>query len=159
MLPRVYIPAPCNQTTFNQAVFPCRGARFPMKVQASQQVELQPVNMEGASGCKVRWLLGEREGAPTFAMRQFEVEPGGYTPRHQHDYEHEIYVLDGEGVVVHGNTEHPLRPGDVVLVAPNDVHQFRNTGEKPLKFLCLIPNSATGKQVTVVPECGLEPAK
>jgi hypothetical protein len=25
-----------------------------------------------------------------------------------------------------------------------------------MKFLCLIPNSATDKQVTVVPECGLE---
>jgi quercetin dioxygenase-like cupin family protein len=129
-----------------------------MKVQPSQHVELQPVNMEGASGCQVRWLLGERDGAPNFAMRQFELAPGGYTPRHFHDYEHEVYVLEGQGTVIEGDTEHPLRPGDVVLVSPNDVHQFRNTGETPLRFLCLIPNSATSKQVTVVPECGLEPA-
>ncbi len=129
-----------------------------MKVQSSQQVELQPVEMEGAAGCKVRWLLGERDGAPNFAMRQFEVAPGGHTPRHHHDYEHEIYVLEGHGTVAHGEQEHPLKPGDVVLIAPGDVHQFRNTGEEPLRFLCLIPNSATGKQVTVVPECGVEPA-
>jgi hypothetical protein len=25
-----------------------------------------------------------------------------------------------------------------------------------MRFLCLIPNSATGRAVTVVPECGLE---
>ena len=45
---------------------------------------------------------------------------------------------------------------DVVLITPDEVHQFKNTGDVPLQFLCLIPNSATGKQVTVVPECGVE---
>ena len=128
-----------------------------MKVQNSQQVERQAVNMEGASGCHVRWLVGERDGAPNFAMRQFEVEPGGFTPRHFHPYEHEVFVLAGEGVVYEGDQPHPIKSGDVVLVSPDEVHQFKNTGEQALKFLCLIPNSATGKQVTVVPECGIEP--
>jgi mannose-6-phosphate isomerase-like protein (cupin superfamily) len=45
----------------------------------------------------------------------------------------------------------------VVFVQPDEIHQFRNTGATPLKFLCLIPNSATGKQVTVAPECGCDP--
>ena len=31
-----------------------------------------------------------------------------------------------------------------------------NTGDRPMKFLCMVPNSATGKQVTVAPECGTE---
>jgi quercetin dioxygenase-like cupin family protein len=105
----------------------------------------------------VRWLIGERQGAPNFAMRQFEIAPGGHTPRHQHDYEHEIYVLEGSGAAVEGDRLHPLQAGDVVYVSPGDIHQFRNTGDVPLKMLCLIPNSATGKQVTVVPECGVEP--
>lgn len=125
-----------------------------MKVNAAEQVPSQTVQMEGANGCSVRWLLGERDGAPTFAMRQFEVAPGGYTPRHSHDYEHEVFILEGSGEVFEGDTPHPLQAGDVVLVKPNEVHQFRNTGPAPLKFLCLIPNSATGKQVTVAPECG-----
>ncbi len=89
-------------------------------------------------------------------MREFEVAPGGHTPKHFHDYEHEVYVLAGSGVVIDDDRERPLRAGDVVFVAPNDVHQFRNTGSEPMRFLCLIPNSATGKNVTVVPECGLE---
>ena len=125
-----------------------------MKVNAAEQVPSQAVQMEGAEGCSVRWLLGERDGAPTFAMRQFEVAPGGYTPRHSHDYEHEVFILEGSGEVFEGDAPHPLQAGDVVLVQPNEVHQFRNTGSSPLKFLCLIPNSATGKQVTVAPECG-----
>ncbi len=125
-----------------------------MKVKHYESVSQQPVDMEGAEGCQVRWLVGEPEGAPNFAMRQFEVGVGGHTPRHSHPYEHEVFVLDGQGVVVEGDQEHPLQQGDVVYVRPDEVHQFRNTGQTPLKFLCLVPNSALGKQVTVQPECG-----
>ena len=127
-----------------------------MKLTHYEQVEKQPVNMEGATGCSVRQLVSERDGAPNFAMRQFEVAAGGHTPRHFHDYEHEVFVLEGAGEVSAGDERFPLRAGDVLLVKPNEVHQFRNTGEQPLKFLCLIPNSATGKNVTVAPECGRE---
>src|SRR5580700_6913608 len=126
-----------------------------MKINNYERVEAQPVQMEGAAGCHVRWLVDERDGAPTFAMREFEVAPGGYTPRHFHDYEHEVFVLEGAGIVMEGAVEHPLRAGDVVLVKPNEIHQFRNTGDRPLKFLCFIPNSATGKSVSVAPECGV----
>ncbi|REK17906.1 MAG: cupin domain-containing protein [Planctomycetota bacterium] len=124
-----------------------------MKVQHYEQVEQAPVTMEGSSGCSVRWLIDEESGAPNFAMRQFEVAPGGYTPKHRHPYEHEVFVLEGQGVVVEGDVEHRLAAGDVVLVAPDEVHQFRNTGDAPLKFLCLVPNSSTGQKVTVAAEC------
>jgi quercetin dioxygenase-like cupin family protein len=112
--------------------------------------------MEGSRGCHVRSLLDERDGTPNFSMRQFEVAPGGYTPRHSHPYEHEVFVLEGEGEVYEGDRPRSLRAGDVVLVKPDEVHQFRNTGAAALKFLCLVPNSATGKKVTVAPECGSE---
>jgi quercetin dioxygenase-like cupin family protein len=127
-----------------------------MKVKHAGEVPQKPVEMEGATGCQIQILVGNDENAPNFVMRQFEVAPGGHTPRHFHDYEHEVYVVEGHGVVIDGDKELPLRQGDVVFVAPDDVHQFKNTGDVPLKFLCLIPNSATGKNVTVVPECGLE---
>lgn len=127
-----------------------------MKVNHSEDVESQPVEMEGAYGCRVRWLVGEADGAPTFAMRHFEVAAGGHTPKHSHPYEHEVFVLEGNGLVLEGDVEHPLKSGDVIFVKPDEVHQFRNTGDRPMKFLCMVPNSATGKSVTVVPECGLE---
>jgi len=127
-----------------------------MKVNHHTEVELKAVEMDGAANTKVRQLLGGNVEAANFAMRMFEIDPGGHTPRHQHDYEHEIYVLEGQGVVYEGDTEHPLKAGDVVYVHPNDVHQFRNSGDTTMKMLCLIPNSATGKQIKVVPECGVE---
>jgi hypothetical protein len=78
-----------------------------MKINHFAEINEKPVEMEGASGCSVRWLVSESDGAPNFAMRRFEVAPGGYTPRHSHPYEHEVYVLEGEGVVYENDRPHP----------------------------------------------------
>ena len=128
-----------------------------MKIQNYEASPQQPVTMEGSVGCKVRWLIGNADQAPNFAMRQFEVMVGGNTPKHFHPYEHEVFVLRGCGQIVENDQTHPIMVGDCIYIAPDEVHQFRNTGDQPLEFLCLIPNSAADKQVTVVPECGLEP--
>lgn len=128
-----------------------------MKVSHYEAVEQKDVEMEGAEGCKVRWLVGKSDGADNFSMRQFEVGVGGFTPRHHHPYEHEVFVLEGQGTVLENDTLHNIKTGDVLYVAPDEVHQFKNTGDTALKFLCLIPNSAMDKPVTQAPECGLEP--
>lgn len=130
-----------------------------MKVQDHRRIRQAPVTMEGAVGCTVRWLVGEEDGAPNFAMRQFEVAPGGHTPRHSHPYEHEVFVLDGTGEVFEGDTAHPLKAGDVVYVAPDEVHQFRNTGATPLRFLCLVPNSSGQKAMPPAECAAVEPAQ
>lgn len=91
----------------------------------------------------MRLLVGRADGAPNFAMRLFEVQPGGHTPLHQHPYEHEILVLQGQGQAVSGDgvTIRPVAGGDVVLVPPHEKHQFRNAGQSVLKFICLVPVS------------------
>ena len=113
-----------------------------MKVVHYEQIESAPVEMQGAAGCRIRSLIGPEDAAPSFSMRQFEVAPGGSTPKHAHGHEHEVFVLEGSGVVLEGEQEHALRPGVVVFVPPNQQHQFRNTGAGPLKFLCLVPHAA-----------------
>lgn len=110
-----------------------------MKVKPLVEHEQTPVTMAGASGAKMRMLVGPLDGAGVFHMRHFEVAPGGYTPHHQHDYEHEILVLKGEGIAVSIAGERQMRAGDVIWVPPNEMHQFRNTTKQPLEFICLIP--------------------
>ena len=127
-----------------------------MKVASAQQVESQQVDMPGARACQVRWLVGKSDGAPNFAMREFEVAPGGYTPRHSHPYEHEIFILEGSGVAVKGDQEHPVSAGDCIYVAPDEVHQFKNTSDAAFKFLCMVPHIPEGTPVTLAPECGVE---
>lgn len=127
-----------------------------MKVVHYEEIPLQDVTMEGALGCRIRQLIGEPDGAPNFAMRQFEVAPGGHTPRHQHPYEHEVFVLSGNGTVLQQDKEFPIGPGSVVFVPAGVVHQFRNTGQEPLKFLCLIPNALRGGAVSCVVACSCD---
>jgi quercetin dioxygenase-like cupin family protein len=86
-------------------------------------------------------LVSKDDGAPTFAMRMFEVQPGGHTPLHRHPHEHEVFVLQGKGVVVHEGKDYPLTPEVVVFVPGGDEHCFKNTGNSTLRFLCLVPLS------------------
>lgn len=99
----------------------------------------KPVEMEGVKDATVREVLTAREGAPNFAMRIFDVQPGGHTPLHSHNYEHEIYVLGGKGEMYTAEGPRALKPGDAILVPANAEHQFRSVGTDPLKFICLIP--------------------
>lgn len=125
-----------------------------MKVVHYEEVESAPVETKGAVGCQIRCLIGEGDGAPSFSMRQFEVAAGGYTPQHSHGHEHEVFVLEGAGVVMLGEREHPLQAGTVVYVPPKAPHQFRNTGTAALKFLCLIPHPLRDMTDPCAAACG-----
>jgi quercetin dioxygenase-like cupin family protein len=99
---------------------------------------------DGAKGVRVRWLIDRGVGAENFAMRLFEMDPGGETPLHRHPWEHEIFFLEGSGVVAGGGVEEVFGPGDVVFIPPNELHQIRGGGRSGVKFLCLIPLPRTG---------------
>jgi quercetin dioxygenase-like cupin family protein len=72
-------------------------------------------------------------------MRRFIVERGGETPLHTHEWEHEVYVLRGQGIVTDGKLKRKLSANTVVYIPPNEKHQFKNVGRSQLIFLCLIP--------------------
>jgi len=109
-----------------------------MLIRHIDEVERRPVDMEGAEDVTMAMMVGRADGAPTFALRQFVVAPGGHTPRHSHDYEHEVFVVSGRGTVLLEGAERPLKAGDVVFVPADEEHQFKAAGE-PLRFLCLVP--------------------
>ena len=127
-----------------------------MKVVHYEHVAANPVEMEGAAGCRIRCLIGPDDAAPSFSMRHFEIAPGGHTPRHTHAHEHEVFILEGTGVVLEGDAPHALRPGTVVFVPPGREHQFRNTGEATLKLLCLIPHPLRDMAGPCAAACGCD---
>ena len=110
-----------------------------MKHAHYSDIKLEVPKEQGIKDVKVRWLISKKDDAQNFAMRLFELQPGGYSPLHQHDWEHEVFILEGSGTLRNKNHEEPLRAGDVVFVKPNEWHQFSNTGKVLLRFLCLIP--------------------
>lgn len=113
-----------------------------MIIEHSEEVEAKKIEVEGVEGVYKQRLLTSEKGAPNFTMRKFTVEKGGFTFFHEHDFEHEVYVLEGEGVARKKDEEIKIKAGDAILVSPGEVHQFVNRGENEFVFLCLIPNDA-----------------
>jgi quercetin dioxygenase-like cupin family protein len=110
-----------------------------MKIAQSLDVPAEPVTAEGAKGVTIRLLITKDDGAPRFAMRLFEIAPGGRTPLHTHANEHEVFVLEGEGTVWRDGNDVPLPPGSAVFVPGEEKHCFKNAGKSVFRFLCLVP--------------------
>lgn len=102
-------------------------------------IEAKEPEEKGTKDTTIRWLITKEDGARNFAMRMFEIKEGGYTPYHRHDWEHEVFVLEGKGILVVDGVENELNEGDVVFIPPNVPHQFKNPSKRNLRFLCLIP--------------------
>ena len=105
-----------------------------------REVQIQEVEEKDAQGVAVRWVISKDDGAKNFFMRVFDVEPGGHTPYHQHAWEHEVFILEGQAIVVTEDGKKSAPAGNVVFVLPEEHHQFRNESDQVMKFICLIPN-------------------
>ena len=106
-----------------------------MKIVHYEDVEADEA--EGDSKLKIRFL--NTEGSETFAVRHCEFEPGGCSPSHSHSWEHEMFVLEGQGVVVGDNETRVIVAGNAISIPAGEKHQVRNTSEKTLRLLCMIP--------------------
>ena len=113
-----------------------------MKIEKSSNIKKSPVVHEGAKDVEIRWLISKEDGAENFAMRMFELQPGGHTPLHTHPHEHEVFIVDGTGTFHCEGEDYEFAPEHVIFVPGNAEHNFKNTGDSTLRFLCLIPASA-----------------
>ena len=99
--------------------------------------ETEPV--KEVEGVFKREVINANDGAPNFCMRVFEVEPGSSTASHSHPWEHEVFILNGKGVLAGEQGSTPIVKGSVIFVAPNEPHCIVNTGNEHLEFICVIP--------------------
>ena len=89
--------------------------------------EAEVVDMDGAKGTVIRHVITENDGAPNFNMRVLCIEPGGLSPNHSHPWEHEFFILSGEGIGEVDNKEANVKQGDVIYVPPGIQHCIRAT--------------------------------
>ena len=114
-----------------------------MILRRADEVKIDAIEEKGASGVSIRWLIAQPEGASNFAMRLFDLAPGGYTQLHEHPWEHVVYILDGNAEVESAQGAQTVAHGDSLLLMPDERHQFRNRGNDVLRFLCMIPLKRT----------------
>jgi quercetin dioxygenase-like cupin family protein len=113
-----------------------------MKIIKYTDVNATPFESDKVKGVAGRVVIGKKDGADNFCMRIFEISPGGYTPKHAHDWEHEIFIHTGEGEIFRNGGWNPAGPGNVVFMPANEEHQIRNTGKELFVFVCLVPSHA-----------------
>lgn len=64
------------------------------------------------------------------------IYPTGSTTGHTHDGIEEVYyVISGEGIMVVGESEFPIKPGDALYVPPGAFHTTYQRGNLPLTVL------------------------
>lgn len=100
------------------------------------QVDAIPLEGRG----KIRWLITHRDGAPTFSMRLIDVPEGKNTPAHSHDYEHEIFIIEGEGTVTIGKENFKVGKDSFIFIPGNKYHTIK--AETAMKMICVVPIKA-----------------
>jgi quercetin dioxygenase-like cupin family protein len=97
---------------------------------------------EVAEGVAGRVVAGKADGVNNFCMRIFEIAPQGFTPKHAHPWEHEMFVHSGNGEIYGNGQWNLIGPGNVIFMPADEEHQVRNTGQELLILACLVPSIA-----------------
>ena len=111
---------------------------FVTDLDKSEEIDITPEDLRGKGRATIRWLLGEPEGAPNFEMRYISLSGDISTDWHNHEWEHEVFVVSGRGKFRSSEKEVDLGPGSEVYVAPGEQHHFICAGEQ-FDFICVVP--------------------
>ena len=110
----------------------------------SGAISAEDLHKKDARNVTVKYLIDETQGANRFSLRLYTVGKGGQTPLDRHEYEHQVYILSGEGILRTNNDtgtiKQAVRTGDAIFIPTNAVHQFINEADQPLTFLCVKGN-------------------
>jgi mannose-6-phosphate isomerase-like protein (cupin superfamily) len=81
-----------------------------------------------------RYLVNEDAGC--LDVTQFVgVIPPSKAPRHTHDYDEVVYVIEGEGVLHLGDGETPMHTGTCIHLPPRTLHTLENSGSGNMRVL------------------------
>jgi quercetin dioxygenase-like cupin family protein len=103
------------------------------------KISKKEVSMYGTTGTTIQVLI-EKENAPRFIMRRFELEPDGNIGIHGHDWEHEMFMVQGSMALLdsEGNQE-IINENEFIFMPPNEEHGYVNPGSQKAVFICMIP--------------------
>ena len=108
-----------------------------MPVKQLKEIPVEALN--AGEGVSRQILIGPEE-APNFAMRRFIMQPGGGMPNHTNSVEHEQFVLRGHARIGIGDEVFEVQANNVVFIPAGIPHWYKNIGDEPFEFLCLVPN-------------------
>ncbi|MBM32193.1 MAG: hypothetical protein CL764_04950 [Chloroflexi bacterium] len=87
-------------------------------------------------------VLNITDGVPTVVSLYHDHEPGESSKHHSHDWEHQVYITRGNGILWVDEVEYKIKEGDFILVPPNCTHHFKNTGKEILSRITFNPKES-----------------
>lgn len=84
---------------------------------------------------------------PQLELRFFELDPGAASRLERHEHEHYVIVGRGIGHAVVGERVEEVSAGDVIYVAPLELHQFINRGDERFGFYCIVTAARDGARI------------
>ena len=101
--------------------------------------DAEVIEVKAGTETTMQVLISPEEG-PNFAMRRFEIQPGGGMPMHTNEVEHEQLVLGGRARVGLGDEVYEVEKDDVLFIPAGQPHFYETVGDEPFEFLCSVPN-------------------
>jgi len=78
-------------------------------------------------------FVGAVEGGVGISVFLLDAKPGAGPGPHRHPYDEVQFVLEGEGRWKVDGEEIVGTAGDIFVIKAGEVHEFKNTGDGPLK--------------------------
>ena len=105
--------------------------------QDPRSLRARVVNRDAAVLRDTYYLIDQKNGpSERMTCGHTTIYPTGTTTGHSHADMEEIYfVLSGEGLMVVGEDEYPIKQGDALYVPPGQFHTTKQTGILPLTVL------------------------
>jgi quercetin dioxygenase-like cupin family protein len=79
-------------------------------------------------GINAARLINLDDNPPTCTLSYSQIEPGNTSSHHIHEWEHEVYIIEGTGTLFCDGKEYPVKAGDAMFIPPNVDHYTLNNG-------------------------------
>lgn len=112
------------------------------KIKKRKNLVKKDMRGDKASYNKVEYfplITAREDDAANFSMRLFKIHPEGFTGKHKHSYEHEVYVLKGSGYLFIDSEKLRIERDDCFIIHPYELHQLI-ADKEGLEFICIVPN-------------------
>ena len=110
-----------------------------MIVSNEKDVHAMVLESPEVKNAAMKALISPAEGWDGYVMRVIELDEGGYSPKHTHDWPHINYILEGKGSLHIEGRQNPLEVGSYAYVPAGSLHQYKNEGSGTFRFICIVP--------------------
>lgn len=104
-----------------------------MKIINTQTIAAE--KMASSIKTNIKTLITKNIQTQSANLHICEMQAGGFTPMHKHPEEHQMFILEGNGVIFDGKELNHFHAGDAVFIESNELHLIKNNTKNPLHFL------------------------